>query len=152
MAKQSSQKFIQRNRAPRVQIEYDVETYGAQKKVQIPFVMGVLVNSTWVIGLFEGNYVLAVERGRRLWRIRTRHVVLATGAIERPPVFPDNDRPGTMLAGAGSVPTIHGVPNRSTHMPNIGDHDVGPIGWRTSPPSASSSKTRVASIVVVTDR
>lgn len=40
--KESSQKFIARNRAPRVQIEYDVEIYGAEKKVQIPFVMGVL--------------------------------------------------------------------------------------------------------------
>ena len=38
----SSQKFIARNRAPRVQIEYDVELYGAEKKVQLPFVMGVL--------------------------------------------------------------------------------------------------------------
>lgn len=44
MAKQSSQKFIQRNRAPRVQIEYDVEVYGAQKKVQLPFVMGVFAD------------------------------------------------------------------------------------------------------------
>ncbi len=42
MAKQSSAKFIARNRAPRVQIEYDVELYGAEKKVQLPFVMGVL--------------------------------------------------------------------------------------------------------------
>lgn len=38
----SGQKFVGRNRAPRVQIEYDVEVYGAQKKVQLPFVMGVL--------------------------------------------------------------------------------------------------------------
>jgi type VI secretion system protein ImpB len=38
----SSQKFIARNRAPRVQIEYDVEVYGAEKKVQLPFVMGVM--------------------------------------------------------------------------------------------------------------
>ena len=38
----SSQKFIARNRAPRVQIEYDVELYGAEKKVQRPFVMGVM--------------------------------------------------------------------------------------------------------------
>lgn len=38
----NSQKFIARNRAPRVQIEYDVELYGAQKKVQLPFVMGVM--------------------------------------------------------------------------------------------------------------
>ncbi|OYT81866.1 type VI secretion system contractile sheath small subunit [Pseudomonas sp. PGPPP2] len=41
MAKESSQKFIARNRAPRVQIEYDVEIYGAEKTVQLPFVMGV---------------------------------------------------------------------------------------------------------------
>ena len=38
----SGQKFIARNRAPRVQIEYDVETYGSERKVQLPFVMGVL--------------------------------------------------------------------------------------------------------------
>jgi type VI secretion system protein ImpB len=38
----SSQKFIARNRAPRVQIEYDVEVYGSEKKVQLPFVMGVM--------------------------------------------------------------------------------------------------------------
>lgn len=40
----SSQKWIGRNRAPRVQIEYDVEVYGAQKKVQLPFVMGVMAD------------------------------------------------------------------------------------------------------------
>lgn len=39
---ESSQKFIARNRAPRVQIEYDVELYGAEKKIQLPFVMGVM--------------------------------------------------------------------------------------------------------------
>jgi len=44
VAKPSSQKFIARNRAPRVQIEYDVEVYGAEKKVQIPFVMGVMAD------------------------------------------------------------------------------------------------------------
>ena len=40
----SAQKFIGRNRAPRVQIEYDVEIYGAEKKVQLPFVMGVMAD------------------------------------------------------------------------------------------------------------
>jgi type VI secretion system protein ImpB len=44
MANESSQKFIARNRAPRVQIEYDVEIYGSEKKVQLPFVMGVLAD------------------------------------------------------------------------------------------------------------
>ena len=42
MAKKSSQKVIGRNRAPRVQIEYDVEIYGAEKQIQLPFVMGVM--------------------------------------------------------------------------------------------------------------
>jgi type VI secretion system protein ImpB len=44
LAKGSGQKFIQRNRAPRVQIEYDVELYGAEKKIQLPFIMGVLAD------------------------------------------------------------------------------------------------------------
>ncbi len=44
MARSSSQKFIGRNRAPRVQIEYDVEVYGAEKKIQLPFVMGVMAD------------------------------------------------------------------------------------------------------------
>jgi type VI secretion system protein ImpB len=44
MAKSSSQKFIARNRAPRVQIEYEVELYGANKKVELPFVMGVMAD------------------------------------------------------------------------------------------------------------
>jgi type VI secretion system protein ImpB len=44
MGKASSQKFIARNRAPRVQIEYDVEVYGAEKKIELPFVMGVMAD------------------------------------------------------------------------------------------------------------
>ena len=42
--KESAQKFIQRNRAPRVQLEYDVEVYGSEKKVNLPFVMGVMAD------------------------------------------------------------------------------------------------------------
>jgi type VI secretion system protein ImpB len=44
VAKESSQKFIARNRAPRVQIEYDVELYGAEKMIQLPFIMGVMAD------------------------------------------------------------------------------------------------------------
>lgn len=44
MSKNNSQKFIARNRAPRVQIEYDVEIYGSEKKIELPFVMGVLAD------------------------------------------------------------------------------------------------------------
>jgi type VI secretion system protein ImpB len=42
--KATGQKFIARNRAPRVQIEYDVEIYGSEHKVEIPFVMGVVAD------------------------------------------------------------------------------------------------------------
>ena len=44
MGSGSSQKFIARNRAPRVHIEYDVELYGSEKKVHLPFVQGVLAD------------------------------------------------------------------------------------------------------------
>jgi type VI secretion system protein ImpB len=44
VAKESSQKFVARNRAPRVQIEYDVELYGAEKMIQLPFIMGVMAD------------------------------------------------------------------------------------------------------------
>ena len=74
MAKQSSQKFIARNRAPRVQIEYDVELYGAEKKVQLPFVMGVMADlaaagirkrleTVQIAGRMDAQQILA--RGRR---------------------------------------------------------------------------------------
>jgi sarcosine oxidase, subunit alpha len=73
-----------------------------------------LLRETTVLGYYDDNYLIAAERvGERLgpaapagmprqllWHICARRVVLATGAIERPPVFPDNDRPGIMLAGA----------------------------------------------------
>ncbi len=39
-----SQKFIERNRAPRVQIAYDIETFGAQQRVELPFIMGVMAD------------------------------------------------------------------------------------------------------------
>ncbi len=51
----SSQKFIARNRAPRVQIEYDVEVYGAEKKIQLPFVMGVMSDLSGNAGEKEGG-------------------------------------------------------------------------------------------------
>lgn len=44
MSRNSGQKFISRNRSPRVQIEYDVEIYGVEKKVELPFVMGVFAD------------------------------------------------------------------------------------------------------------
>jgi sarcosine oxidase, subunit alpha len=61
----------------------------------------VLTNTT-VFGRYDGNYLVAAECGarQRLWHIRACRVVLATGALERLLIFPGNDRPGIMLAGA----------------------------------------------------
>ena len=72
-----------------------------------------LRHRTTVVGYYDDNFVVAVERWtshlgpaapeqarERLWRIRADRVVLATGAHERLIPFPDNDRPGVMLAGA----------------------------------------------------
>ncbi|MGB1236378.1 MAG: 2Fe-2S iron-sulfur cluster-binding protein, partial [Planktomarina sp.] len=70
-----------------------------------------LRNRTMGAGVYDHGYMLGYERiadhtpgdGRprhRLWRIRTTHIVTATGAIERPLAFAGNDIPGVMLAGA----------------------------------------------------
>ncbi|MEV0900840.1 2Fe-2S iron-sulfur cluster-binding protein [Actinoplanes sp. NPDC049802] len=68
-----------------------------------------LLTRTTAFGYYDDNYVVAVQRRpglpahrarERIWRIRARRVVLATGAYERSLAFADNDRPGVMLAGA----------------------------------------------------
>ncbi|MGB3415889.1 MAG: sarcosine oxidase subunit alpha [Mesorhizobium sp.] len=72
-----------------------------------------LLPRTTVWGYYDGNTLAAIERvsdhkqapangepRHRYWTIRTKKVVLATGALERPLVFPGNDRPGVMLADA----------------------------------------------------
>ena len=73
-----------------------------------------LLSRTTVTGYYDYNFLVANERvsehlgpnsngeslKERLWKIRAKQVVMATGSIERPLVFADNDRPGIMLAGA----------------------------------------------------
>ncbi|MFN5158979.1 MAG: 2Fe-2S iron-sulfur cluster-binding protein [Betaproteobacteria bacterium] len=66
--------------------------------------VGVLRRCT-VVGLYDDRLAVGMEQPggtlrERLWKIRARRIVLATGAIERPMLFPDNDRPGVMLASA----------------------------------------------------
>ena len=101
--------------------ESDVEGVSAQRwaadrqreLAAMPRVL--LLPRTMALGYFDGNLVSAVEHindirantsesaGRprqRLWKIRAARVVLSTGAIERPLVFSNNDRPGVMLASA----------------------------------------------------
>ena len=68
-----------------------------------------LMRRTLVAGFYDHGVLTALDhsdvdhpdgRVERFWRIRAREVVLATGAIEQPLVFANNDRPGIMLAGA----------------------------------------------------
>jgi sarcosine oxidase subunit alpha len=58
-----------------------------------------------VFGLYDHGFVAALQTvggsvRERLWKIRARRIVVAIGAFERPMLFPDNDRPGVMLASA----------------------------------------------------
>ncbi|MBL0087589.1 MAG: (2Fe-2S)-binding protein [Ideonella sp.] len=58
-----------------------------------------------VLGLYDHLFAAAVQTvdgavRERLWKIRAGRIILATGAFERPMLFPDNDRPGVMLAAA----------------------------------------------------
>lgn len=75
-----------------------------------------LLPRTTVTGYYDHNFLVAVERitdhlpfadrkgpRQRVWKIRTKQVILATGAIERPLVFAENDRPGVMLADAAKT-------------------------------------------------
>jgi len=75
-----------------------------------------VLSRTTAYGYFDHNFLTLIEKvtdhlsakpdhlpRHRLWKVRAKQVVLATGAIERPLVFRDNDRPGIMLAGACST-------------------------------------------------
>ncbi|MTH98320.1 sarcosine oxidase subunit alpha family protein [Roseibium sp. RKSG952] len=73
-----------------------------------------LLPRTTAFGYFAQNFVALAERvtehlsdpdpklpRERLWQVRAKEVVIAAGAIERPMVFPENDRPGILVADAG---------------------------------------------------
>ncbi len=77
----------------------------------------IQLQRTTAIGLYDQNYVVAVERRTdhlnskidknkariRTWHIRAKEIVLATGAMQRVLVFPNNDRPGIMLSHAAAT-------------------------------------------------
>ncbi|MCD6020887.1 MAG: soxA [Actinomycetia bacterium] len=65
---------------------------------------------TTALGIYDDGYVIALESTpelERLWHVRADHVVLATGATERPIAFAGNDRPGVMLSTAAAVYRRH---------------------------------------------
>jgi sarcosine oxidase subunit alpha len=98
----------------------------------------ILTNSS-VVALHEQGYAWVVERvgadpepdvpRERLWKVRARETIVATGAHEKPLVFPDNDRPGIMLATAARL-------NLRRHAVSSGGNAVivtsGDEGYRTA--------------------
>ena len=58
-----------------------------------------ILRRTIAFGCYDHGLVAAIERERIVWKIRAARVIVATGAIERPIAFQDDDRPGVMLAG-----------------------------------------------------
>ena len=75
-----------------------------------------VLNRTTATGYYDYNYITALQKvtnhiensnsklpRERFWRIRSKQVILAQGAFERPLVFSGNDRPGIMMASAGQV-------------------------------------------------
>ncbi|TLS45421.1 sarcosine oxidase subunit alpha family protein [Streptomyces montanus] len=138
-----------------------------------------VLRRTTVFGYYDDNHLLAVERRtnhlgaeapenvsrERVWRIRARRVVLATGAHERSLVFADNDRPGVMLAAsARTYLNRHGVlPGRRVVVFTTNDSayaaaldlaaagvDVGAIVDTRSEPGEWAVRARSAGIEVLT--
>ena len=140
--------------------------------------MTVLPRTT-VTGYYDHNYLVALERvtdhlppgsepaspRQRLWKIRARQVVLATGAHERPLVFRNNDRPGIMLAGAArqyvnryavrpGESAVVATNNDSAYAAALDLSDCGMqvriVDVRTHPPDAMAAAARQRSIEVLT--
>ena len=101
-----------------------------------------ILRRTTVFGVYDGGTYGALERvgdhlpqppehtaRQRTWRIIARRAVLAAGAIERPLVFGNNDRPGVMLAGAART-----YLNRFAAAPGqrVAIFTAGDDGWRTA--------------------
>ena len=85
----------------------DWRTWAASVREAVAAAGGRVLTSTTAYGVYDHNLVCAWERRApapdALWRIRPRQIVIAAGAIERPLVVPDNDRPGVMSADAALV-------------------------------------------------
>jgi sarcosine oxidase, subunit alpha len=132
-----------------------------------------LLTRTTAFGFYDHNLVALCERmpdpppgaaRERLWHVRARQVVLATGAIERPLVFPGNDRPGLMLASAAMDYVVQYAvrPGRKAVFVTSGDSayeaahalqacgvDVAAIVDTRQAPGEPAERARGAGIVVI---
>ncbi len=110
-----------------------------------------IMKRTAIYGVYDGGTYGAIERvndhvavppehqpRQRLWRIVAKRAILAAGAIERPLVFGDNDRPGIMLAGA-----VRTYLNRFAVAPgrSIAIFTCCDDGWRTARDAAAAGIT-----------
>jgi methylglutamate dehydrogenase subunit C len=116
-----------------------------------------LMQRTCVFGVYDGGVYGALERvgdhlprppahepRQRLWRIMAKRAILASGAIERPLVFPGNDRPGVMMAAA-----VRSYLNRFAVKPGnrVAVFTNNDDGWRT----ASALRKHGANIAAIID-
>ncbi|HEU0116304.1 MAG TPA: FAD-dependent oxidoreductase, partial [Thermomicrobiales bacterium] len=116
-----------------------------------------LMPRTCVFGVYDGGVYGALERvadhlpqplahqpRQRLWRIMTKRAILASGAVERPLVFPGNDRPGVMTASA-----VRSYLNRFAVRPGerVALFTNNDDGWRT----ATALHTRGVDIAAIID-
>ena len=93
----SSQKFIARNRAPRVQIEYDVETNGSQKKVNLPFIVGVMAD---LAGKSESAEAKKLVADRKFLEVDVDNFDKRMAALKPKLSFQADN----MLTGEGTMP------------------------------------------------
>ena len=125
----------------------------------------VLTRAT-AFGYYDSNYVLVAGK-RRLWHVRARRVVLATGAHERPLAFADNDLPGIMSAAAVRtyVNRYAVLPGREVVVQTTNDSayatafDLAAVGARVTvldtrvePPADLTAKAAELGIEVHADR
>jgi sarcosine oxidase subunit alpha len=120
-----------------------------------------ILHGTTAIGLFEGGQAVLVERvsapgtdrpplAERLWKLRAKAIIVATGATEKPLMFPGNDRPGVMLAtGARLFARRYGVlPGQRFVIATSGDE-----GYRTAADisAAGGEVVRIADLRIQPD-
>ncbi|MDE2167713.1 MAG: sarcosine oxidase subunit alpha family protein [Alphaproteobacteria bacterium] len=133
--------------------------WAAQTEARLTELQNVRIfRRTSVFGVYDGGTYGALERvtdhlrestphqaRQRLWKIVARHVVLATGAVERHIVFGGNDKPGVMLASAART-----YVNRFAALPgrHIAIFTCCDDGWKTAADFATAGATVVAVIDV----
>ena len=98
-----------------------------------------VLTRTAAVGAYDDGYVVLAQRDR-LWHVRARRVILASGAVERTIAFAGNDRPGVMLASRrgrlrGALRGRAGLDRRPLRRRRLGPRGRG--GPRAAPASGS---------------